>query len=178
MKRPDLRLVPPSSPSEEKFAPAVEPRCNLAAGDGLQLSLPFDDCTTLRRIVIVSMDQIHGQTLCNLILDLKPKVAIDLRLLIRFDLPGASRAEIFNHLKLVNTLYVKDSMQWNRLKAHDLMLSESTLSHRLNHEVVERDDSPILLLASKKDEARYLGAYLNRILSMRAKRPWRVDQAS
>jgi hypothetical protein len=111
-------------------------------------------------------------------LDLKPKVAIDLRLLIRFDLPGASRAEIFNHLKLVNTLYVKDSMQWNRLKAHDLMLSESTLSHRLNHEVVERDDSPILLLASKKDEARYLGAYLNRILSMRAKRPWRVDQAS
>ena len=118
-------------------------------------------------IVIVPMDHIHGVQLCRLILDLKPRTAVDLRHLIRFDLPGTSRTEIFHHLKNAHTLYVKASLPWHELQPRDFITDGTPLSQRLNHEVVERKDSPVLLFASKKDEARYLTAYF--IASLRLK---------
>lgn len=177
MKRPDLRLVPTFASFEARVVDAAALQSSQTmTPHGYQLSLPFDDQAVLTQIAIVAMDHIHGVQLCRLILDLKPRKAVDLRHLIRFDLPGTSRTEIFYYLSSVHTLYVKASLPWHQLQPRDFILDDTPLSQRLNHEIVEREESPILLLASKKDEARYLTAYLHRVLSSRAKRPWKIEQ--
>lgn len=141
-----------------------------------QLSLPLDD-RMAKQIVIVAMEHIHGIRLCGIIRDLMPKVAVDVRHLIRFDLPGTSRSEIFSQFAMLHTLYVKASLPWHTLTPRDFMLETIPLSQRLSHEVVERDDTPVLLLASRKVEVRYLTTFLSRALSAQARSPWKIVEA-
>ncbi len=177
MKRPDLRLVPTLTSSEVRVTKRAAPQpSRTMTPDGYQFFLPFDETAVKTQIVIVAMDHIHGVQLCRLILDLKPRTAVDLRHLIRFDLPGTSRTEIFQHFKNAHTLYVKASLPWHELQPRDFITDGTPLSQRLIHEVLERKDSPVLLFASKRDEARYLTAYLHRVLSSQAKHPWKIEQ--
>lgn len=176
MTRADLKLVPIGSATL-----SVAPRCkqetiNVIPAFDRQLRLPFDDSAS-RRIIIVAMDCIHGIQLCNLILDIKPKKAIDLRYLIRFDLPGTNRSEIFHRMKLVRTHYVKASLPWHQLSARDFMLGNKQLSDQLDYEIMGGEESPLLLLASKDDDVRNLTSYLNRLLSSHSTSYWQIEFA-
>lgn len=179
MKRPHLSLVT-SNPSKAEAATA---RQSLVKKEHVpfnyQLSLPLNtDSDYARSVFIVSMDTVHGSDLCKFIEEKKPRLALDLRILVRFDLPGASRDKIFASLRNSHSFYLKAPLNWSQFKVSNFIMDESFLSQQLFHEVLERDTTPIFILTSKPEESVALGSYLNRILSQHEKRPWVVERLS
>ncbi len=144
---------------------------------GYQMPLPLENESDSKKIVVVAMDDVHGTQFCSLVINLKPRTVVDVRHLIRFDLPGTSRKEVFSCFGAVHALYVNASLPWHELQPRDFISEDGTLSQRLSHEVIEREDSPILLLASKEPNARFLASYLHRVLSSQATCPWKIEQA-
>lgn len=178
MKRNHLSLVSSHSPPESsgvaiKDTPRVD---NTMTPFGFQLTLPFEEETLTTQIIVVAMDQVHGIQLCNLILEAKPRKAIDLRHLIRFDLHGTNRAEIFRHFEKANTTYIRAPLPWHHLQPNNFISDDALLSQQFLPESVEREERPILFLTSKKTEVRYLISHLHRVLSMGARRPWRIEE--
>lgn len=178
MKRPDLRLVPKMTSAGDPVPKAITRVGQELFPHNYQFSLPFESKENHKNIVVISVDRAHGSDFCRLILKLKPKVAIDVRHLIRFDLPGTNRSEVFQCFKLSHTIYINESIPFHEFKPRDFLVSDNKLSQRLHHEIVERGDSPILILVSKAEEARYLTSYLHRLLSSHAAHPWKVEQAN
>lgn len=177
MKRHHLSLVDTKeSPCGVDGRKPIQRSGQVMAPLGCQLPLPLGGDAESKKIVVVAMDHMHGAQFRSLILSLKPRTVIDLRHLIRFDLPGTSRAEIFSCFSRVHALYVNDSLPWHELQPRDFMTDGNSLSHRLSHEVIERDNSPIMLLASKVEDARLLASYLHRITSSSMKGAWVIER--
>ena len=144
-----------------------------------QLDFSFDDVDFEPdiRIFLVPMDDMHGGRLCETLDTIRPKLVLDLRYVIRFDLPGTSRTQVFKRFHSLQTLYIKDSLPWHDMERRDFIAGDVSISHRLRHEVVERDQTPILIFVPKIEHVRYLGSYLNRILAPQSKKTWEVVSA-
>lgn len=176
MSHPVLRLV-----TKERFdlpAPDVFPEVRSPrAPSNEQLCFSFDDeeLHDSHRIEIVSMDGLHGKRLCELILSKRPKVAVDLRHVIRFDLPGTSREQVLSYFRATSTLYVREPLPWHILQRRDFVSGGKTISQRLEHETVERKQSPVMLFVPKDEHVRFLTAYLNRVCSNRAEGRWEIS---
>lgn len=187
MSRPRLYVVPGSDPTPENHTPGE--KGELTAGQrqkikatavprDWQLPLPFDDAPVGPTIVIVPMETMNGSTLRGLISDRRPNSAVDLRELIRFDLPGTSREDIFRAFHVHHTHYVKDPLPWHRLDARSFALLEAPVSNALVHEIAERSADCILVFVYRHDEARSIASHLNRVLSERLEGPWHIEEAS
>lgn len=143
-----------------------------------QLSLPFDDLPLGPTIVVVPMETMNGPALRGLIQNRRPNAAVDLRELIRFDLPGTSREDVFRTLHTYHTYYVKDPLPWHRLDARALALLDGPVSNTLVHEIAERSAACVFVLVYKHDDARSIASHLNKVLSERMDGPWHIEEAS
>lgn len=175
MAHPILRLITKESydlPATEVVAEARRSRVR----SGEQLSFAFADVEARdgHRVEIVVMDGLHGRRLCELIMTKKPKVALDLRHVIRFDLPGTSREQVLSYFRATNTLYVRDPLPWHALQRRDFIAGEKVISQRLEHETVERKQSPVMLFVPKEEHVGFLTAYLNRVFSSRGDGHWEI----
>lgn len=193
MSRPHLYIVPNHQPAgqraetekAEKPTDGVRlaskgPRRTIDATSipkDWQLSLPFDDKPVGPTVLIVSMESMNGPTLRNLISERKPASAVDLRQLIRFDLPGTSRDDVFRALSVHRTYYVKDSLPWHRLDARALATSDTPVSSVLVHEIADRGADCIFVLVYRHEEARSIASHLTRVLTQRMDGPWRIEEA-
>ena len=175
MKRSGLSVIPkitlPAVASEQHPRPRLN---ELVVPHGHQFSLPFVDKPADRQTVIVPMEHIHGEQLCRLITDLKPQVVIDLRYVIRFDLPGTSRASIFRHIRAASSSYITIPVPWHQCQARDFMADKALLPARFTQEILNREGSAVLLLVARRTEARYLATYIHRILADQAGSSWHV----
>lgn len=175
MAHPILRLVTNESydlPAPQMVSEAYRPLVR----SGEQLSFCFDDVDACEghRVEIVAMDGLHGRRLCELIMSNKPKVALDLRHVIRFDLPGTSREQVLGYFRAANTLYVRDPLPWHTLQRKDFVAGERVLSQRLEHETVEQKQSPVMLFVPKVEHIGFLASYLNRVFSNRGDGQWKI----
>ena len=145
-----------------------------------QPSFSFDDTETQGSccVEIIAMNNLHGKRLCELIISKKPKVVMDLRHLIRFDLPGTSREQILNYFRATKTLYVRDPIPWHNMKRRDFISGDRVISQRLEHETIERKQSPVMLFVPKDEHVNLLAAYLNRVFSERSECPWTISTHS
>ena len=139
-----------------------------------QLSFEFDTEQHNSKLAIAVMDTVHGADLCRFIDEFSPKVALDMRFSIRFDVPGSSRNHIFRQLEKCRTLYSRAAVKWHDLSPSDFMLNNAPISQRLNHELFERGETPLLVFVQKQTHAQLLHSFLNRQISKRETNDWSV----
>ena len=145
---------------------------------GEQLSLDLGQAVYKKNIVIVAMEFMHGLTFESIIDTFDPKITLDLRHAVRFDMPGTNRNQVFSKFKSHNTFYTQANLPWHQLTPADFMLGESEISQRLAHEILERQEANIMLLVPNQQFATYLRTYLNRKLSELFSDNWRIEEAS
>lgn len=160
---------------DRKSRPAVRQR---NTSDLKQLDLPLSNAPPHRLITIIAMDIIHGCRLHETLVDLKPAVAIDLRHVVRFDLPDFSRLKFFADLSATNALYVRAPVEWHRVETRPLVDNRDSLPSRVRHELVEREDGNVLLMVAKTEQQRHVAAHLNFLLSELHRSDWRIDLAN
>lgn len=141
-----------------------------------QFALPFDE-TPGPTVVIVPMVRMNGPSFRTLLRTRRPAAAVDLRALIRFDLPGTSRDDIFRAMSAQKTHYVKDPLPWHELDARAWATMEGPASNALVHEISERQAECVFVLVHRDADAHSIAVHLNRVLSQRLKTPWRVEEA-
>lgn len=128
------------------------------------------------RVFVVAMDTVHGRTLQKAVLSNKPRSVIDLRYAARFDQYGSDRDTLFAYFKSVGSYYALDSMPWHDLSVRDFMTESGVQVPRVHHELVEIDRGTVMFFVPKPHHASMLIAYLNRMLSAKAKTSWRIEQ--
>ncbi len=143
-----------------------------------QLDLPFDGRSTGLSIVIASLEAMTGAQLRKLLADRRPDTVLDLREMIRFDLPGTNRGDIFKTFNYFNAHYVRDPLPWHSLTARDFGASDDPVSTRLIHEVVERSLSRVMIFVTRPVECRSIAAHLRRIMPNRLSVPFHIEETS
>jgi hypothetical protein len=128
------------------------------------------------RVFVVAMDTVHGRTLQKAVLSNKPRSVIDLRYVARFNQYGSDRDTLFAYFKSVGSYYALDSMPWHDLSVRDFMTEGGVQIPRVHHELVELDRGAVMFFVPKPQHASMLIAYLNRMLSAKAKTSWRIEQ--
>lgn len=128
------------------------------------------------RVFVVAMDAVHGRTLQKAVLSSKPRSVIDLRYAARFDQYGSDRDTLFAYFKSVGSYYALDSMPWHDLSARDFMTEDGVQVPRVHYELVELARGVVMFFVPKPQHASMLIAYLNRLLSAKAKTSWRIEQ--
>lgn len=161
----------PGDPKRQKIKATSTPK-------DWQLPLPLGDAQSGATILIVSMDAMNGATLRGLISEWRPDSAVDLREMIRFEIPGTSREDVFRTLRIHQTHYVPDPLPWHRLDARAWALLEAPISSKLVHEIAERSPACVFVFVQKHDEVRSIAAHLTKVLSERMRGPWHIEEAS
>jgi hypothetical protein len=130
------------------------------------------------RVLVVAMDTVHGRTLQKAVVSNKPRSVIDLRYAARFDQYGSDRDTLFAYFKSVGAYYALDSMPWHDLSVRDFMTETDLLVPRVHHELVELGKGAVMFFVPKPQHASMLIAYLNRMLSSKAKSSWGIERIS
>lgn len=136
------------------------------------------DVEPIRRIVLIPMDDIDGVRLHDLLFELAPVAAMDLRYAVRFDLPGTNRHRFFGDLQQAHTIYIREPIEWHSLEIGSFALDSRIVPHRLFHEIIEREDGHILLLVPNRKDANVMASALNLALTSRRTHGWRIEQAA
>lgn len=130
------------------------------------------------RIFIVAMETVHGRTLHAAVASHRPRSVIDLRYAARFDQYGSDRDTLFSYFRSVGAYYALDSMPWHDLSPRDFMTGDGGLVPRVHDELLVLDPGVVMLFVQKTQHASMLAAYLNRMLSTKARTSWRIEQIS
>ncbi|WP_245449989.1 hypothetical protein [Rhizobium leguminosarum] len=72
-------------------------------------------------------------------------------------------------------VYALDSIPWHDLSVRDFMTEGGVHVPRVHHELVEIDKGAVMFFVPKPQHANMLIAYLNRMLSAKAKTSWRIE---
>lgn len=175
---PHLRIVSDNGPAEPASRTADRPQVDATfVPTDWQLPLPFDTAPLGPTVVVVPMEGMNGPSLKSLISSRRPNSAVDLRELVRFDLPGTSREDVFHFLRTHRTHYVKDPLPWHRLAARDLIAHTGPISQLMMHEITERGAECILVFVYRREDARSLASHLNRVMAERITGPWHIEEA-
>lgn len=157
-----------SSPDTKQ---CVEPR---PCYDDRQLELDLGD-RSCRLLKIAITESIHGLTLKALIDELNPEFVLDLREVLRFDMPGLSRDHFFHMLSVRGVHYARAPIGWHHISPRALT-ANSALPQRLHHEAVERWGGNLVLLVSRPEHALHTQAMLNLALSSKREEGWRIER--
>ena len=130
------------------------------------------------RVFIVAMETVHGRTLHAAVLDQRPRSVIDLRYAARFDQYGSNRETLFSYFRSVGAYYALDSMPWHNLSPQDFMRADGVLVPRVHDELLVFAPGSVMLFVQKPQHSVMLTAYLNRMLSAKAKTSWRIEHIS
>ena len=136
------------------------------------------DVEPVRRIVLIPMDDIDGVRLHDLLFELEPVAAMDLRYAVRFDLPGTNRRRFFGDLEQAHTHYIREPIEWHSMETGAFALDCRIVPPRLFHEIIEREDGHILLLVPNRKNAGFMASALNLALTSRRTHGWRIEQAA
>lgn len=140
----------------------------------LELDLGNQPCRLLR---IAVTDTIHGRRLTSIVDEIVPEFVLDLRNVLRFDLPGLSRDFFFHRLSSRGVHYARAPIGWHTVSAWGLTTG-SNLPPRLYHEAVERWGGNLLLLVSRAEHAMHTHAMLNMALSAKRATGWNIERVS
>ena len=143
-----------------KFAPSE--LSNNSTKREQQLSFGFDQEKQQIDLAIVSMELVHGLDFYEIISQLKPKVVLDVRHSVRFDLPCVNRSVIFKKFDECGSFYSHISLKWHKFNKSDVMLGNIVFPQKLNHELFERTDIPLLMLVQKAFQANWLQTLIHR----------------
>lgn len=141
---------------------------------GRQLEFDLGD-RALRLLKIAVTDTIHGRRLTTLVDELTPEFVIDLRNVLRFDLPGMSREVFFHRLSARGVHYARAPVAWHEVSAYGITTS-SKLPIRLYHEAIERWGGNLILLVSRPEHAVHTHAMLNMALSTHRANGWSIER--
>lgn len=166
-----LRVVGEDSPTQMLPAERRVPE------DSGQFRFNFDS-DPVRRIVLIPMDDIDGVRLHDLLFELEPIAAMDLRYAVRFDLPGTNRNRFFGDLRLSHTAYIREPIEWHAIDSNPFAVDGKILPPRLFHEVVEREDGHFLILVPTRKDAGVMASALNIAMTVRRSHGWRIEQVA
>lgn len=144
--------------------------------DNPQFELDLGD-RACRIMTIAVTDSLHGQTLLDVIDKVSPEFVLDLRDVLRFNLPGMSRDLFFHMLSNRGVHYARVPVGWHNI-APRAVTAGSTLPARLQHEAVERWGGNLVLLVSRNEHALHTQAMLNLVLSSRRSKGWQIQRVS
>jgi hypothetical protein len=136
------------------------------------------DVEPVRRIVLIPMDEIDGVILHEIVFELSPVAAMDLRHAVRFDLPGTNRNRFFGDLRLAHTLYIREPIEWHELTLNPFAIDSKVVPERLFHEIIEREDGHVMLLLPNKQTSIIMASALNLALTRKKTHGWRIEQAA
>lgn len=141
-----------------------------------QLEFKFDSGPS-RQFKIAVTDSIHGRRLAQLVTDLVPEYVLDLRDVLRFDLPGLSRDSFFNMLSAQGVHYERAPMGWQAISTYGIV-TEATLPHQLYDKVIERNVRNLVLLVSRSEHALHTHTLLNFALSINHELGWEIERVA
>lgn len=177
-RQPPLHIVPDNDTGPEVVEKGVRQKIGATfVPRNWQLSLPFEEVPIGPTIVLVAMEAMTGAVLRNLLVARRPDSVVDLRELIRFDLPGTSREDIFQCFTIIHTHYARDPLPWHKLEARDLALKAAPVSQVLMHEVTERSAKCVMVFVYRREESKLLAPHLTRVMGERIPGPWRIEEA-
>ena len=174
MKRSKLRLVCGEGGAPRRVNWSALSNDKILVPVGHQWPLPLDDKSISRKIIIVITNETHGQSMRKLIEDEEPHSVLDLRHLLRFDMPGISRDVFFEQLRMYSSRYVRIPIAWHKLSQRDFMSGNVCIPAELTREVTADDASTRVLLVTTEQEASELAIFINGVLSLEAKESWNV----
>ena len=174
MKRSKLRVVSGEGGAPRRVNRTALSKDKISVPVGHQLPLPLDDKSIKRKIIIVIANETHGRTMCKLIEDEEPHSVLDLRHLVRFDMPGITREVFFEQLRMYSSRYVRIPISWHKLSQRDFMSGNVCIPIELTREVTADDARTRVLLVSTEREASGLAVFINEVLSMEEKESWKV----
>ena len=176
MKRAHFRVVQGRKISREDDIQRNASNFSTLVPHGYQLSLPFAESAEDCKIFVAVVDEIHGLHLCDVIFEYRPEKVIDIRHLVRFDLPGIFREMFFNLIDRANSKYIRIPIPWHQLSIREIMSGQAPISNELIRAIVETKDGRLLLLVSSFSEAERLEIVINRVFSEVATCPWNVER--
>lgn len=179
MKGEHLRLVPAPSSSAQETSGSTHKQVRVSKNRILgnaQLSLPLDDIFEAKRVILIPLDVVHGEQLIELLCDAKPRIIIDVRSLIRFNLPGMNRELIFKKFYKLSSMYIRESIKWESVTSHDVMVGNYEIPTRICYELLNMHHGCALLMTEKQAEARMLASALNRFLSADKNSNWVIER--
>lgn len=176
MNRSHLHVVPKSNPKSERDVRSQPRLSQMVVPSGHQFTLPLDGQNQYRQIFIVPMDEIHGRRLCNLIVGTMPKTVIDLRHVIRFDLPGSNRKKIFRCLETSNSQYTRLPISWHLIQAQDIMSGKDLFPDQLTQEIIKQKETPTLMLVASKIQTRLLITFVSQVISSCTRSPCKIEE--
>lgn len=138
-----------------------------------QFSLTFE--SHLRRFIIIPMEDVHGTLLAVALQTLNADYLIDTRSVVRFDIPSMNRDLFFRMLHSINTVYLREPLDWHSFKGIRLAVKNEVVTNRIQHEVVEMPDQNLAFLVSKPEQGRLLASELNLILSKSGQVNWEIS---
>ncbi|WP_454279021.1 hypothetical protein [Sphingomonas sp. Marseille-Q8236] len=149
---------------------------HLSRHDDPQLELDLGD-RACRIMKIAATESLHGQTLSALIDQVSPEFVLDLRDVLRFNLPGLSRDVFFHMLSARGVHYARVPIGWHSISPK-AVTAGAPLPARLQHEAIERWGGNLVLLVSRNEHALHTQAMLNMALSSHRSRGWRIERVS
>jgi hypothetical protein len=167
-------LVPPSGgPEVGQARNGFVFNADFAHLDGIAEQIARDDDLTLK-VLVVALGRVHGHHVGEIIDGMRPDIVIDLRNVARFDMPGSNRQTFFTHIDAVKSHYRMEPVPWHQLSNIDLVDSRWMPSSRVMHELLFEKNRSVLLLTGRSEHARSLASVLNRALTAKSHRDFRL----
>jgi hypothetical protein len=178
MKGQHLRIVPTASSNEQETAGPHE-KIRIFKGrvlNNAQLSLPLEDVFGAKRVILIPLDIVHGEQLIELLCEIRPKIVIDVRNLVRFNLPGMSRESIFKKLSKLSSIYIREPIRWSVTSRSDVMAGNYEIPVRIAYELIAMQFGCALVITEKPTESRILATALSRFLSEERDTDWVIER--
>ena len=140
----------------------------------LDIGGTFDGSDSVLRVAVLALGRVHGHHLGEIIETLRPDIVIDLRYVARFDMPGSNRQLFFTQIDAAKSHYRMEPVPWHRLTNLDLADSRWKPSSRVLHELLFEKNKTVLLLTGRSEHARSLASVLNRTLTERSHREFKL----
>lgn len=128
----------------------------------------------VRKIFLVAVDEVHGVHLKALLNGAKDGLILDLRNVLRFDLPSMNRSQFFDAISQSGSEYVRVPVRWHELNAGPLV-TESALPQQFSYEILRKSRGYIIVLVPREPHARYVASAMNVSLREHGQEDWEIN---
>ena len=139
---------------------------------GAQLALPLDG---VRRLFVVSADDLHGRTLMSLLAQVHPRQIIDLRNFPRLDFTGITADDFRRMLLTLRTSYWKAGISLQEIESQSLRFDLNDLCSNIIQQMRDRDSNiigPYMFFVQSSRQQNLIGPYLNSALATASGQQW------
>jgi hypothetical protein len=166
---------PATGPSAKvvSFVP-VQARANAAASRPQQLALGLDQP---HELLIVVTDQLHGATFLRRLLQVRPKVIVDVRFAPHFSFTAINADTVKQQIEAVGARYIRYAVPFHEYKSSLLKHDPMSIAIKLSDFVRESGSSqwPIMLLLKERVIANAFSPFLVGALSKYVGGNWMTE---